>query len=56
MSDGFEFESPLGSLGWIVDSLFLKSSMRRFLVTRISRRLPLPPGCTATSQINNINK
>ena len=44
MRDGFEFESPLGSLGWIVDSLFLTSYMRRFLVTRISQRLPLPPG------------
>ena len=60
MRDGFEFESPLGSLGWIVDSLFLTSYMRRFLVTRISQRLPLPPGLpqqvkstTSTNSIMN---
>jgi ligand-binding SRPBCC domain-containing protein len=34
MSDRFEFESPLGILGAIVDKLFLASYMRRFMVLR----------------------
>jgi len=34
MSDRFEFYSPLGVLGWLVDHLFLKAYMRRFLVRR----------------------
>jgi ligand-binding SRPBCC domain-containing protein len=34
MCDRFEFESPLGFLGRIVDWLFLTSYMRRFLVRR----------------------
>ncbi len=34
MRDRFEFESPLGMLGRIVDALFLTSYMRRFLVRR----------------------
>lgn len=34
MRDRFEFQSPLGILGRIVDALFLTSYMRRFLVQR----------------------
>lgn len=34
MRDRFEFQSPLGVLGWIVDSFFLTAYMRRFLVQR----------------------
>jgi ligand-binding SRPBCC domain-containing protein len=34
MRDRFEFESPLGILGRVVDWLFLTSYMRRFLVQR----------------------
>jgi len=34
MSDRFEFESPLGILGGIVDWLFLTSYMRRLFVRR----------------------
>ena len=34
MVDRFEFESPLGILGRIVDRLFLCAYMRRFLVRR----------------------
>ncbi len=34
MRDRFEFQSPLGILGRIVDALFLTSYMRRFLVER----------------------
>ena len=34
MSDRFEFRSPLGILGAIVDRVFLASYMRRFLVRR----------------------
>ncbi len=34
MRDRFEFQSPLGILGRIVDALFLTSYMRRFLVRR----------------------
>ncbi len=34
MSDRFEFKSPLGILGGIVDLVFLKSYMRRFIVRR----------------------
>jgi ligand-binding SRPBCC domain-containing protein len=34
MSDRFEFKSPLGILGGIVDWIFLKDYMRRFLVQR----------------------
>ena len=34
MSDRFEFKSPLGILGRIVDQLFLASYMRRFIVRR----------------------
>src|SRR6266545_4087045 len=34
MSDRFEFKSPFGILGRIVDSLFLASYMRGFLVRR----------------------
>jgi ligand-binding SRPBCC domain-containing protein len=34
MSDRFEFKSPFGILGVMVDSLFLKSYMRRFIVQR----------------------
>lgn len=34
MNDRFEFRSPLGILGAIVDRLFLASYMRRFIVRR----------------------
>ena len=34
MQDRFEFESPLGLLGQLVDWLFLVSYMRRFLIGR----------------------
>jgi ligand-binding SRPBCC domain-containing protein len=34
MTDHFEFQSPLGFLGSIVDRLFLTSYLRRFLVRR----------------------
>ena len=34
MSDRFEFSSPLGILGRIVDRFFLASYMRRFIVRR----------------------
>jgi ligand-binding SRPBCC domain-containing protein len=34
MKDVFEFESPLGFLGKFANSLFLKSYMTKFLVTR----------------------
>jgi ligand-binding SRPBCC domain-containing protein len=34
MSDRFEFKSPLGFLGSIVDRVFLASYMRRFIVRR----------------------
>jgi ligand-binding SRPBCC domain-containing protein len=34
MSDRFEFKSPLGILGGIVDWIFLTSYMRRFIVRR----------------------
>jgi ligand-binding SRPBCC domain-containing protein len=34
MSDRFEFKSPLGILGAIVDRLFLAPYMRRFIVRR----------------------
>ena|SRR5437899_2391330 len=34
MSDRFEFKSPLGILGAIVDRVFLASYMRRFIVRR----------------------
>lgn len=34
MRDRFEFQSPLGALGQLVDRLFLTSYMRRFLVRR----------------------
>jgi ligand-binding SRPBCC domain-containing protein len=34
MVDRFEFESPLGILGRLVDRLFMRSYMRRFLVER----------------------
>ncbi len=34
MVDRFEFESPLGILGKLVDILFLSAYMRRFLVRR----------------------
>lgn len=34
MSDRFEFESPLGFLGRLVDRIFLTSYMRRFIVQR----------------------
>jgi ligand-binding SRPBCC domain-containing protein len=34
MSDRFEFSSPLGILGKIVDSIFLTSYMRRFILRR----------------------
>jgi ligand-binding SRPBCC domain-containing protein len=34
MRDRFEFQSPLGLLGWLMDSLFLTAYMRRFLVER----------------------
>jgi ligand-binding SRPBCC domain-containing protein len=34
MRDRFEFESPLGVLGRVADSLFLTAYMRRFLVRR----------------------
>jgi ligand-binding SRPBCC domain-containing protein len=34
MSDIFEFQSPLGILGRIVDTIFLKRYMSRFLVQR----------------------
>lgn len=34
MRDRFEFRSPLGVLGRLVDFLFLKAYMRRFLVQR----------------------
>jgi ligand-binding SRPBCC domain-containing protein len=38
MEDRFEFESPLGVFGWVVDCLFLRRYMRRFLIER-NRRL-----------------
>jgi ligand-binding SRPBCC domain-containing protein len=34
MTDRFEFESPFGILGRIIDSLFLAGYMRRFLERR----------------------
>jgi ligand-binding SRPBCC domain-containing protein len=34
MTDRFEFRSPLGPLGWLVDRLFLTTYMRRFLEQR----------------------
>ena len=34
MIDRFEFQSPLGVLGWVVDQLFLRAYMQRFLVHR----------------------
>jgi len=34
MNDRFEFRSPLGILGGLVDTLFLVSYMKRFLVQR----------------------
>jgi ligand-binding SRPBCC domain-containing protein len=34
MTDRFEFESPLGILGWFVDRVFLAGYMRRFIVKR----------------------
>jgi ligand-binding SRPBCC domain-containing protein len=34
MTDRFEFRSPLGPLGWLVDRVFLTSYMRRFLEQR----------------------
>ena len=34
MNDRFEFQSPLGILGKIVDQLFLRAYMERFLVQR----------------------
>jgi len=41
MSDRFEFQSPLGFLGRLVDGIFLAAYLRRFLVRRneILRRL-----------------
>ena len=36
MNDRFEFQSPLGVLGEIVDQLFLRAYMQRFLVHRNS--------------------
>jgi len=34
MNDRFEFQSPMGILGKIVDQLFLRAYMERFLVHR----------------------
>jgi hypothetical protein len=34
MKDRFEFQSPLGPLGSLVDLLFLKTYMKRFLIER----------------------
>jgi ligand-binding SRPBCC domain-containing protein len=34
MTDRFEFRSPLGPLGWLLDRLFLTAYMRRFLEQR----------------------
>ncbi len=34
MTDRFEFRSPLGALGWLVDRVFLTGYMRRFLEQR----------------------
>jgi len=34
MNDRFEFQSPLGILGKIVDELFLRAYMQRFLIHR----------------------
>jgi ligand-binding SRPBCC domain-containing protein len=34
MVDRFEFESPFGMLGWLVDRAILKGYLRRFLVNR----------------------
>ncbi len=34
MVDRFEFESPLGILGWLVDRLVLSRYMRSFLIRR----------------------
>jgi hypothetical protein len=34
MKDRFEFRSPLGILGAIVDAVFLKAYMRRFVIRR----------------------
>ncbi|NVO32542.1 SRPBCC family protein [Hymenobacter lapidiphilus] len=34
MRDVFEFASPLGFLGWLVDALVLKRYLRRFLAER----------------------
>ena len=34
MRDVFDFASPFGPIGWIVDRLFLGRYMRRFLVAR----------------------
>lgn len=36
MRDRFEFASPLGWLGWVVDHTFLRWYLRRFLVQRNS--------------------
>jgi ligand-binding SRPBCC domain-containing protein len=34
MTDRFEFESPFGILGWVVDRVFLAGYMSRFIVKR----------------------
>ncbi|HEY0966470.1 MAG TPA: SRPBCC family protein [Opitutaceae bacterium] len=34
MTDRFEFRSPLGPLGWLVDRVFLTGYMKRFLEQR----------------------
>jgi len=34
MRDVFEFESPLGFIGWVVEAVFLKRYLRSFLVER----------------------
>lgn len=34
MTDIFEFESPFGMIGWIIDRLFLEKYMRSFLLER----------------------
>jgi len=36
MNDRFEFQSPLGVLGRIVDQVFLRAYMERFLIQRNS--------------------
>ena len=34
MTDRFEFRSPLGPLGWVVDTVFLTGYLKRFLEQR----------------------